>query len=783
MKCNFEDALVQRYGAAREYWDVHDAMSGVQKHIAFEGITNGQINYIAAEQFQTDFISSMASKIPVVALAAFGDRSLHTLQRLGDHVSRGLPLLLIDCRKRVQTSDSPRVVVKGGAFGDDPPVLRSERASGPFLEAQAELNALSGKLSAEFCYDWQTFSTMAYLHTIVQACRAKRGCGSTKQLKQPHRELYMWQAVKQEKETVSIGESEDSFHPDSKEHESDIHDAIDLLMMHTGKAIEVLSRLCMEITLKAVESIDKSTSIQELLDSCKKNMYNLRFVLWSQASLAAFQILVNEAKNNGRPVDSIKGDLHQLLGKGIEENKAYDARNMSLQNVLGDAKKWALAYDIFRSTKVTSCSIFDIDSANAILQSDLVGSVDRLPKRNSLEQLVLLRNAWTLANMFEDYAIYYKRLSRASYGALSVLGVLMIVIVTVGNTLPNLLKPDPFRYLVLAVSLALNFIAALSTLSNPMQKWLKLRDGSEKLKSEIWKFRTRIMTNGSSEAKTGTLLLQSERLAASHLAKQISHVRRVVLQAAGLQETSFYAVPTSTDDISRPQQMQQQQPSSADAVEYVSGLEKKGRFRSLSRAHFRHGLYQRHGDETKKALPADADSHHAPATPQDYMRWRMEPALEFYQGKIPSYTRRKMIMQILVLTSTIIGTVLATIGQPSWTAIVSSAAAAISAWLEFTGLAQKLDRFSAAVEALGELQIWWQSLDNVERAASQNVSKLVRGTEKVICSESASWLRGAQEAQQQAQKLHNEYQGKKDHVVDFRSASPLRPQVQPDLLS
>ena len=54
-----------------------------------------------------EMVSCLAENVPVIALQAFGiDAGMWRLTGLSEHVSCGLPLLFVDCRKRVVLDDA-----------------------------------------------------------------------------------------------------------------------------------------------------------------------------------------------------------------------------------------------------------------------------------------------------------------------------------------------------------------------------------------------------------------------------------------------------------------------------------------------------------------------------------------------------------------------------------------------------------------------------------------------------------------------------------------------------
>lgn len=127
--------------------------------------------------------------------------------------------------------------------------------------------------------------------------------------------------------------------------------------------------------------------------------------------------------------------------------------------------------------------------------------------------------------------------------------------------------------------------------------------------------------------------------------------------------------------------------------------------------------------------------------------------MAFYQKRIPSYSRRRVVFQIFVLGSSIVSTLLAAVGQSRWTSIVAALAASLAAWQEFSSVSKKLGRYSSTSESLGKLLVWWQSLGEVEQNNLKHIEALVNGVETLAANEAASWLATVQTSLKELAKL------------------------------
>jgi len=141
----FHGALAFRYGDDEAFWPHEDIIIGCSQAVIFECLgSSGKLEEEVPERFQNSFISSLAQYLPVIALQTFGNDRFLRLPDVADHVNRGLPLMLLDSRKRTPTV--------------------SESNTLPMLEA--ELKSLSERLHAENKMDQHTTSMLAFVKTV-----------------------------------------------------------------------------------------------------------------------------------------------------------------------------------------------------------------------------------------------------------------------------------------------------------------------------------------------------------------------------------------------------------------------------------------------------------------------------------------------------------------------------------------------------------------------------------------------------------------------------------------
>ena len=116
------------------------------------------------------------------------------------------------------------------------------------------------------------------------------------------------------------------------------------------------------------------------------------------------------------------------------------------------------------------------------------------------------------------------------------------------------------------------------------------------------------------------------------------------------------------------------------------------------------------------------------------------PAMQFYAGRIPRYTRKGMLLRVCYLILGVASSVLARYELNSWVAIVAAAATAITSWGEFSDTQAKVERYSNATMHLKKLLSWWRSLSEVQKASRDSIETLVRSSEEIISNERTSWM-------------------------------------------
>jgi len=414
-------------------------------------------------------------------------------------------------------------------------------------------------------------------------------------------------------------------------------------------------------------------------------------------------------------------------------------------------KEPMLAMSVACRTLLSSTNFYHINLTHHATAKRLVQQLvqlDRLPKENSLEGLLLLRSAWRDFDVAMLLADRYKRVCKVSFILQLLLGWSAVTLSAVASETAGLVAPSGNRtvavtvtvamaeeaeaarrlsegeidaalavglwfkgtlvHLIFALSVTMTFIIAFDSILNSHGRWKQLRIGAGALESIIWKYRTR---TGAFEIDDEHRGHSGVRLPESILLQAIKQTRTNMLASANLTSSEF-------------------------TKRYSAGVYKHFQDRGTPTA-------------ARGPLPADAearhtedipiDDHQSPTQPTKYIALRIEPAITFYQKRIPQYARRATAMKLIVVLLGIGASALARYEEVFLVILVTSAAAAATSWSEFADTQRKTERYTRSVQGLRDLLDWWRSLNEVEKASKTVISHLVNGTESIINAEQTAW--------------------------------------------
>ena len=124
-----------------------------------------------------------------------------------------------------------------------------------------------------------------------------------------------------------------------------------------------------------------------------------------------------------------------------------------------------------------------------------------------------------------------------------------------------------------------------------------------------------------------------------------------------------------------------------------------------------HGTTLKGVDMWKQAVAEAKDNRHSPLRPEQYVKFRLIPELDYYRTKLPTYSFWRTCIHSFTVAASLFGSVHSLIPL-DWTAAISKrtvtgvvmllscSSAALVAWSYFSGFEKKMERYSGAVSDL-----------------------------------------------------------------------------------
>ena len=424
-----------------------------------------------------------------------------------------------------------------------------------------------------------------------------------------------------------------------------------------------------------------------------------------------------------------------------QTNRKYSGTGLHLQ--LFTLLKPAWEKGSYTGSDLFSGSLFDLDDLSRTLEERL-SVIDRLPSSNTLEELHAIRDAWNDFDRYTRIGKSTKFAAKYSYIILLLLGIATVVVSSLvgagqldnvssasssssfvaangSSTATRVGMESTGDYIAFCLALISSFCASYIAYVSPVQRWQQLKNASLILQSEIIQFRTRTGDYDYSVQKQNALVLR----------EAVTSLREQTLSRSGISSTTF--------------------------------------FKKYSKHTFKHGQYNsrlsstnntidskrisnsRPGKSSVTIVPsfiASPESHvkpiiddfHSPMDANAFIALRLEPTIQFYQSRVQPYYMSKTAAAIFLMLATGASAAMASLGMTVWIGIISICASSVTSWVEFSGVAKKLARYSDCITKLRDIRLWWETLSTVKKSSSNSIRQLICMTEDVINSEIKAWL-------------------------------------------
>lgn len=142
--------------------------------------------------------------------------------------------------------------------------------------------------------------------------------------------------------------------------------------------------------------------------------------------------------------------------------------------------------------------------------------------------------------------------------------------------------------------------------------------------------------------------------------------------------------------------------------------------------------------------------------PEQYIEFRLEDQLNYYQNKVIIINRR---MNLLILASYIItaaGTALAVFKLQLWIALTTSLVSAITTWLSLKQWEATIVKYNQTAVSLEGILQNWRQLQPDEQLQPAKIDELINATETAVQNEFNGWIQQMMSALEQMEKQKQE---------------------------
>lgn len=693
------DFILESFGDNQQQCDLSPAASHYIIFESFDPETNS-INRAPKKAFEAILLQCITRKLPSIAVQTMAVAS--TVPHLVELSQRSIPVLILDCDERAFSTQRKvgEPVTHLAKAADTFPFITKSLATKLKIEEHGGLHVNSRAETLRVAMQmlerkWNAYteagrvdiygaSTIAFVHSALQVGSKANETGSSRQSPLHQRIKDMMEMAKANKDTAkNLVPSE-----------------------LASLAVNYLQTDYHNLVLKA-----RIAKIEKWLDNHEPSLDHL----------------VEEAKAHKKQIED------ELDGKTPSSV------------VPGD---WLALYEVFTAANIFSGSIFDIDELKRVMGG--VAKIDRLPAENSLQALKILADCWDHSELYHSIGSSYKSITKVTYHLLLILGMFVTVFSIMDTPLSAMA--------IIVISFISSAIVAYITFMNPALRWQQLRIAALSIESNVWMFRTR---SGPYRADN-----DSDEEAEKLLGEFLRDLKQSVLEGADLKSTSFYARAQSSNlhqqhatsksgfgtldqfSVDPPIVTEAEDSGNVVAIDIINvgSLFNVKRRASVVVDSGGDGLerledviYKIRMGHAEGGGEDDTDKHYQPVQPDFYIRHRVHKTLCFYKSRIPICNHTRNFAQLLMVLGSLLAGAISYFGYARYAAIISITSSAITAYLEFNGTNTKITRYSATVNGLQELILWWDTLPSIDKSAVQNIDRLVMSCEEILQREQQAW--------------------------------------------
>ena len=745
-----------------------DLTEAAQRYIIFEGYEEGYEDGVGAinrgpqDLFESIFLQHMTRKLPSIAIQCLSTTG-NGIPFLVDLTSRNIPCLLLDTTERCFTSS--KLDLKTGALSK----LAKLSDAFPSVPSKIynEIKLEDGSISSD--------GKQILIDLAFEMIERKMG-------------------VLAEYSTIdSMNTSLIAFfHAVLTINEASVSETGVIPLHARIKELERIERTSKD-SKKALISPEAANKVMEFIFSrvsaldieCQLN----RLENW----------LIKPTNKNARyliPEAAIrKIELIKLMEE-IDGNGGY------LTSYTLNPQEWLAYYDLLTSSNTFSGSIFDIDEIKRILGSvakiDRLPNANSLEALRTLQDAWDHVEVYNLvASSYKTIAKITYVVMLIVGILITAFSMIEALVTCKESNTGNSNGSTNSTYAVIILSFIGTTVASYVTYTNPAVKWQQLRTAALSIESNIWTFRTRAgpyRTTGEGFDQSAEKMLSEvlkdikEKVLEGADIKNTSFYSRVKSQNKHGQHAPYSNNFGPVDNFAAKSLMQDEASSSRRQRSFWSSMtanlpmfehksKKAAKLRKeqsiaainavlpthiddhhldMSEATYPHKAANGHDNPAEEMyglidiisrLKRDdneldsnnVDSHYEPLQPDAYIKFRVYPVLTFYKNRIPRSSYVRNITQFFLVLGSIGAAILGIINLAQWASGIAILTASITAYLEFSGTNNKMNRYSFTVHNLMDLIYWWQTLPTIDRSVVANIDRLVLTCEELLNKEQQAW--------------------------------------------
>jgi hypothetical protein len=256
-------------------------------------------------------------------------------------------------------------------------------------------------------------------------------------------------------------------------------------------------------------------------------------------------------------------------------------------------------------------------------------------------------------------------------------------------------------FLIILLPITIATVSAASVRFRPGNRWVLLRGTSETLKREIFRYRAR---------------------AGIYSHEQTKKVSREVKLAEAIGSATGSLMRTEVNSLS--------------LADVPSGPPRSWPWSRALAA-------------VTDADAAPKDDPLSPLTPDEYVRFRIDNQIAFYQRNVARHERQGRWLRWLAWIFGGLGTLLAAIGLQLWVAVTTAVVGVFVTLLEAYQLETTVTLYNQAATDLTAIRAWWYALPSRDQDLQANIDRLVERSERIMRAEHSGWVQEMQDAMTQ----------------------------------